>query len=159
MRLITILCFVSLGGTLNSCNSSSLDLDRFMLSSWQTSYIKITMPTYQSSDTTSIFEDSFQKPGSVVAQSTYHFDKTFEAWYLSPEGKQMNKSFGNWATNGDSLILSYTYNKKEVNISYFIEQRNDEFSGKSISDWDNDGIHDDTLIMRSRKILLKSKQE
>lgn len=140
------------------CNKlSKPHLDEFMIGSWQTSYIKIKMPTHNGSDTISVYEDSFVTKNAYRAQSTYHDDKTFDAWYLSPKGEQRGKTTGEWTTKGDSLVISYTNNEEYIEVTYFIKQLGNAFSGRSISDWDNDEVEDDTLIMRGNRIELENE--
>lgn len=160
MRLLFLIYFLAASSLVNQCDSrKTSNLDKFMQSSWQTSYIKITMPTHTGTDTMFIFEDSFKSANSIKAQSIYLANHTFEAWYLSSEGEQLNKTSGQWNTKGlDTLILSYTYNDRIVEVNYFIQPEKDGFLGRSIHDWDNDGIKDDTLIMKSKRIQLPKSE-
>lgn len=122
-----------------------------MLHTWETEYIKITMPTQNGTDSLFVYEDDFSKPNSIKAQSIYFSDGTFESWYLK-NNKPMNKTKGNWHTKGDSLYIDYFYNQRQVKATYFIKITKNGFHGKSIYDWDNDGQKDDTLIMKSKRL-------
>ncbi|CAL2103883.1 conserved protein of unknown function [Tenacibaculum sp. 190130A14a] len=127
-------------------------LKDYMVGNWETSYIKIEYPTYQKTDSTSVFEDDFSNENSGKAQSTYKDDGTFTAWFLQPDGTKVGKSGGNWKTKGDSLYVDYPYLGKTVQAWYKITQTKTGFNGKAIYDWDNDGEFDDILIMKSKKL-------
>lgn len=155
MRLTGFVYIFTLGSIIHQCGTTQQkDLNQFMVDSWQTSFIKITMPTHMGSDTTSVYEDKFTKKNTFLAQSVYRNDGTFEAWYLSPKGERKNRTTGQWQASGDSLNLSYVFNKKDVRVHYQITETNEGFEGVSVSDWDNDGVKDDTLIMRTKRIDL-----
>lgn len=123
-----------------------------MLNTWQTSYIKIEMPTAYGKDSTYVFEDNFSKKNAILAQSIYKNDGTFTAWYLHPNKTKTGETHGTWKIKGDSLLISYTYLGKESNPSYYITKTNEGFEAKSIYDWDNDKEKDDILIMKTKKI-------
>lgn len=128
-------------------------LQDFMVGKWETQYIKIEYATYQKSDSTFIFEDDFSKPNSGRAQSVYKNDGTFSAWFQQPDSSKVDETKGNWKTKEkDSLYIDYFYLGKQVQAWYNIEQKGNEFKGIVISDWDNDGENDDTLIMKSKRI-------
>ncbi|WP_299106209.1 hypothetical protein [uncultured Tenacibaculum sp.] len=127
-------------------------LKDYMVGKWETTYIKIEYPTFQKTDSTSIFEDDFSKVDSGKAQSIYKDDGTFTAWFLQPNGQKVGESGGNWKTKGDSLYVDYPYLGKTVQAWYKITQTDTGFDGKVVYDWDNDGEFDDILIMKSKKI-------
>ncbi len=135
-----------------ACKQEKKVLNHFMVGTWQTEYIKIKMPTFRKTDSTSVVEDNFSKPNINRAQSTYNNDGTFIAWFKQPDGKKVNETKGKWKAKGDSLYVDYTYSGKLVQAWYKVNQTNQGFSAKVIYDWDNDGEYDDTLIMKSKKI-------
>lgn len=125
-----------------------------MVNSWQTSYIRISMPTHQGSDTIHVFEDDFMSSNGMKAQSQYHSDGTFESWYVH-DGKESNRTSGKWKIIGeDSLQIEYHYDNRDVKTTYFINAIEDGFKGVNIYDWDNDGVKDDTLLMKTKSIEL-----
>lgn len=140
-----------------SCKKTSEEknLNKFMLGSWQTEYIKIEMATVNKTDSLQVFEDDFSKQNSGRAQSMYKKDGTFSAWFLQPDGKRVGETVGNWKTKGDSLFVDYPYVGKQVQAWYHIKQKENGFEGTVIYDWDNDGEFDDTLFMKTKRIDLK----
>ena len=97
-------------------------LKEYMTDSWQTAYLKIEMPTFQKSDSTSIFEDTFENNPSIIAQSKYNSDGTFSAWYLNREGNKLDETPGTWRIKGDSLYVEYDYQGKNTKIGYAIQR-------------------------------------
>ena len=139
---------------LTSCQQKP-NLQEYMVDSWQTTYLKIDMPTYQQSDSTNVFEDKFENNPQITARSTYSSDGTFLAWYLNQEGEIMgSKTLGKWKVEGDSLYVEYDYEGKDSKISYFIKPTEEGFEGISKHDWDSDGQFDDLLVMRTKRIKL-----
>lgn len=53
---------------------------------------------------------------------------------------------------GDSLQVSFFYNNKEMKVSYKITKTEEGFMGESKYDWDNDGVADDFLTMKTKEI-------
>ena len=80
--ILLLLC----GMLFASCNTKP-SLKEYMADSWESTYLKIEMPTYQKSDSTSVFEDTFQNNPARIARSKYNEDGTFVAWYLNRAGK------------------------------------------------------------------------
>lgn len=144
------ICFLLLVCSLYSCNSK-IDLQKYMVASWETTYIKIIMPN-NSSEKPTVFEDDFSKPTSTKAQSIYYKNGDFEAWYLTSEGEKKGFTKGKWHCVGDTLKVNYTYNKRTINAAYKVKKTKEGFKAKSIYDWNNNGVANDTLYMRSKKI-------
>ena len=136
-----------------SCMSEKT-LDSYMVNSWQTTYLKIDMPTYLKSDSIYVYEDTFEVDPQLIAQSTYFDDGTFKAWYLNPQGEKLNESLGKWRIEGDSLFVAYDYQGKNSKVSYYIEKTEEGFKGVSLHDWDSDGEFDDLLVMKTKRIVL-----
>lgn len=131
-------------------------LSEYMVENWQTSYIKIDMPTYKKSDSTFVYEDDFSKADAALAKSSYVADGSFTAWYET-KGKPTVPTKGTWSAKKDSLFISYFYDGRTVNVAYKIEKTEEGFLGKSIYDWDEDGEFDDTLIMKTKRITAPVK--
>lgn len=129
-------------------------LKDYMIGNWETSYIKIEMPTVNKTDSLQVFEDDFSNPNSGKAQSSYKEDGTFSAWFLQPDGKKSGVTNGTWKTKGDSLYVDYPYIGKQVQAWYLITKTKEGFEGKVIYDWDNDGEFDDKLLMKSKRITI-----
>jgi hypothetical protein len=129
-----------------------------MLGSWETSYIKIKMLTFQKSDSLHIIENNFSKSDAGKAQSTYKKDGTFTAWFQLANGEKTGLTTGTWKTKNDSLYVDYFYLGKQIKTSYYIQQTNNNqgFEGKNIYDWDGDGTLDDHLVMQSKRIEIKN---
>lgn len=139
-----------------SCESKPT-LQEYMADSWQTSYLKIEMPTFQKSDSTNVYEDKFENNPAITAQSNYNSDGTFTAWYLNRAGEKLDETPGKWRIEGDSLYVEYDYQGKTSKISYHIKQTKEGFEGTSKYDWDEDGEFDDLLVMKTKRIDLKKE--
>lgn len=153
MDTYKIFLFLFFGIFLMACNNDK-NLDVFMVDSWQTTYLKIEMPTYKKSDSLEIYEDKFDKKTSLFAQSTYHADGTFSAWFINQKGEKIANSSGKWHTQGDSLNVHFFYNGKQMEIQYKITKTSEGFIGNSTYDWDEDGDLDDLLTMKTKRIQL-----
>lgn len=148
--------FLLIFGMLFASCKKEKSLNDYMLDSWETSYIKIEMPTFQKSDSLNIFEDKFENNPERRAQSKYNNDGTFSAWVVDRNDKKMgDDSPGKWKVVGDSLFIEFYYGGRDVKVSYFIQQTEEGFIGTSLSDWDYDGEFDDLLIMKTKRINLK----
>ena len=100
---------------LASCQQKP-NLQEYMVDSWQTTYLKIDMPTFQKSDSTNVFEDKFENNPQITARSSYSSDGTFMAWYLNQNGEIIGeKTPGTWQVKGDSLYVQYDYEGKKKN--------------------------------------------
>jgi len=151
MNLKNILFFVFLGILFVSCKKDK-SLKEFIVDSWETTYIKIDMPTYQKSDSTFVFEDDFKNNPPRRARSIYHEDGTFSAWYVNQQEEKKDESIGKWNVIMDSLYVEYFYNGKNVKTAYHIKKTAEGFIGKNVYDWDNDGAFDDVLIMKTKRL-------
>lgn len=149
----TIGVLVIFGMLFASCKQST-SLKEYMTDSWQTTYMKIEMPTYGKSDSTSVFEDRFENNPKRRVQSWYKDDGTFTTWSLTREGKRYGDSKGTWDVKGDSLFIEFFYDGRNVKEAYYIEKTAEGFKGVSKYDWDKDGEYDDLLIMKTRRINL-----
>jgi len=137
-----------------SC-TQEINLKEYMVSSWQTDYLKIEMYSHKNSDSLYVFEDNFSGSPAVIARSNYKKDGTFSAWYVTKDNKKESETTGNWFVKGDSLTVSYSAeNDKLVTLSYYINLTEKGFTARSKHDWDNDGVKDDILLMKTRKIKL-----
>ena len=137
-----------------SCDQEK-SIKEYMVDSWETTYLKIEMPTYQKSDSTFVFEDEFLNSPPRRAQSKYNNDGTFSAWFINQKGEKQGESSGTWKVKKDSLFVSFFYGGKDVNVGYLIEKTTEGFTGKSLHDWDADGAFDDFLIMKTKRLTNK----
>ncbi|QTD36600.1 hypothetical protein JL193_10645 [Polaribacter batillariae] len=127
-------------------------LKEYMANSWQTTYLKIEMPTYQKTDSLEIYEDKFDNDPEIVAQSKYNLDGTFSAWFINKKGEKSANSDGKWRVENDSLFVEFFYNGSEMKVSYHITKTKEGFNATSKYDWDKDGDFDDLLTMRTKQI-------
>lgn len=153
MNANKIILFSFLGMLFFSCTKEK-SLNKFMVDSWQTTYLKIEMPTYQKSDSLEIYEDKFDNNPKLIAQSKYNSNGTFSAWFVNNRGEQISKSNGTWNVVGDSLFVAFFYNERNMKVSYKITKTKEGFIGKSKYDWDEDGDFDDLLTMKTKRIHL-----
>ena len=131
-----------------------ISLKEYMVGTWQTTYLKIEMPSVNKTDSLQVYEDKFEDNPDLVAQSKYNKDGTFSAWFVSQNGSHISPSKGKWNVTGDSLYVDFFYNGKDVKASYHITKTEEGFLGKSKSDWDEDGEFDDLLIMKTKRIKI-----
>jgi hypothetical protein len=150
-HLVLILIF----GTLIVACKKEKSLEEYMINSWQTTYMKIEMPTYEKSDSLYVYEDKFDNNPELVAQSTYNADGTFNAWFVNLKGEKISESSGNWSVKNDSLFVDFFYNNRDIKVGYQITETEEGFTGKSKFDWDNDGELDDFLLMKTKRIKIQ----
>ena len=129
--------------------------EEYMIDSWETTYVKIEMPTYQKSDSTFVFEDDFKNNPPRRARSTYDKDGTFTAWFVNQENEKKDKTNGKWSVRKDSLFIEFHYTGRDIKVGYLIERTKEGFIGKSTFDWDADGEFDDFLLMKTKRIFDK----
>ena len=110
------------------------------------------MPTANKSDSLKVIEDRFDHDPERIAQSQYFIDGTFSAWFLTKEGKQVDRTTGKWSMKKDSLFVDFVYGWKTVTVGYKIIPIENGFKGISKYDWDNDGEYDDLLTMKTKMI-------
>ena len=146
------LSLITLFGILIVACEKENSLKEYMTASWQTTYLKIEMPTYEKSDSLEVYEDKFDNNPELVAQSKYNVDGTFNAWFINSKGEKVSESDGKWNVENDSLFLEFFYNNRDMKVSYHITKTEDGFIGKSTFDWDNDGAFDDFLTMKTKRI-------
>lgn len=147
MKLKSIFYFTIFGMLFVACKNEK-SLEDYMVTDWQTSYIKIEMPTAYGKDSLQVYEDDFSKEKAILAQSSYKKDGRFTAWYIRPDGSKAGESDGKWKIKGDSLFVEYTHQGKVIKPSYHVEKTIEGLLAKSKHDWDNDGEFDDFLTMR-----------
>lgn len=147
-----VLGLSSVFALLSTACAPKSDLQDYMLATWETSYIKIVMLPEVDTLQAQIYEDDFSNPQSPRAQSTYHNDGSFEAWYLMPDGKKTGQTTGKWSCKKDSLYVSYSYNNRRIEAAYAVTRTPKGFQAVSIYDWNNNGVASDTLYMHALKL-------
>jgi hypothetical protein len=139
-------------GTLIVACKKEKSLQEYMTDSWQTTYLKIEMPTYQKSDSLYVYEDKFENNPNVIAQSKYNNDGSFTAWYVNNKGEKQGESKGTWFLKTDTLHIEYFYAGRDVKVDYKLLKTIEGFDAISLYDWDEDGEFDDTLVMKTKRI-------
>ncbi len=155
MKMIKNLGILFVFGTFFVSCQQEKTLKEYMADAWQTTYLKLEMPTYEKSDSLQVFETSFDNNPEQIAQSKYNKDGTFSAWFVDREGNSTSDSDGKWQIDGDSLRVEFFYDGRDMKVAYKIEKTEEGFKGTSKYDWDNDGEYDDLLTMRTKRIKLK----
>lgn len=135
-----------------NCKKESNSLKNFMVNSWETTYLKIEMPTVNKTDSLQVYEDKFENNPNVIAQSKYNSDGTFSAWFINQKQEKQNESSGTWLVKNDSLRIAYFYGGRNLTVTYAIKPNKNGFVGISKYDWDNDGEFDDVLTMKTKII-------
>ncbi len=151
MKLKSFLCIGVFGMLFASCNKEK-SIETYLVNSWETTYLKIEMTSYQKSDSTYVFEDKFLNNPPRRARSQYNKDGTFSAWFVNQQNEKSGESKGTWKVKNDSLFVAFFYGGRDVKVGYHIEKTTEGFIGKSNYDWDNDGAFDDVLLMKTKKI-------
>ena len=144
--------FILLFGILFASCKKEKTLKEFMTDSWETTYLKIEMLTVNKTDSTNVYEDSFDNNPERIAQSTYNNDGTFSAWFKNKLGEKKGVSKGTWFVKKDMLHIEYFYGGRDVKVDYKITKTANGFNAISIFDWDDDGDFDDTLWMKTKRI-------
>ncbi|TMM30687.1 hypothetical protein FDT66_07960 [Polaribacter aestuariivivens] len=153
MKLKHIIFLIIFGTFFVACkNDTETSLKEYMTKSWQTTYLKLEMPTYQKSDSLEIYEDKFENDPELLAQSKYNSDGTFSAWFINKKGEKNSNSNGKWRVENDSLFVEFFYNERDMKVSYHVTKTEEGFLAKSKYDWDNDGDYDDLLTMKTKQI-------
>ncbi|WP_397444789.1 hypothetical protein [Polaribacter sp. R77954] len=147
-----IIWIISFLGILIVACKKEKSLQEYMIDSWQTTYLKIEMPTFEKSDSLKVYEDKFNNNPELLAQSKYNADGTFKAWFINKKGEKVSESDGKWSVKNDSLLVAFFYNNREMKVKYHITKTEEGFLGKSTNDWDNDGDFDDFLTMKTKRI-------
>ena len=107
-KLIFLLVF----GMLFAACKDEQPLQEYMTKSWETSHINISMPTYQKSDSSYVYEDDFLNNPPRIAQSKYNKDGSFSAWYVDAKGVKQEETLGKWNVKGDSLYIQFEQRRK-----------------------------------------------
>lgn len=154
MKIKSFLFTVLFGMLFISC-SQEKSIEEYLIDSWETTYLKIDMPTYQNSDSTFVFEDKFLNNPPRRAQSKYNKGGTFSAWFINSKGEKKGESSGQWKVKNDSLFVEFFYDGRDVKVGYLIERTTEGFVGKCKYDWDVDGEFDDVLLMKTKRIIIK----
>ncbi|MGB0879886.1 MAG: hypothetical protein ACPGTO_04920 [Polaribacter sp.] len=150
MKTKILLLILIFGTFFVSCQQESLK--EYMVNSWETTYLKLEMPTYKKSDSLYVFEDNFDHNPKRIARSKYNADGTFSAWFVNQKGEHISDSEGTWRIENDSLFIAFFYDGSAMKVGYHITKTEEGFLGKSKYDWDNDGDFDDLLTMKTKRI-------
>jgi hypothetical protein len=152
LTLIIFLLGILFAACQKEKSSKEKALQDYMTGSWQTTYLKLEMPTYEKSDSLQVYEDRFDNNPELIAQSKYNTDGTFNAWFINKKGEKISESDGKWRVENDSLFVEFFYDGRQMKVSYHIAKTEEGFLGKSINDWDNDDSFDDFLTMKTKRI-------
>lgn len=151
MKINKIFLILIIGTLIVACKKEQ-SLHNFMVDSWQTTYLKIEMPTVNKTDSLAVYEDKFENNPERIAQSNYFEDGTFSAWFINKKGIKDSKTNGTWAVNKDTLHIAYFYLGRNVKVDYKVTKTSKGFNAISLYDWDDDGEKDDTLLMKTKRI-------
>ncbi len=152
MKTKTFFIIALFGMLFVSCKQEK-SMKEFMTDSWETTYLKLEMPTYEKSDSLVVFEEKFDNNPELIAQSKYNKDGTFSAWFVDRKGGHISDSEGTWKVKEDSLFVDFFYDGRDMKVGYKITRTAEGFQGESNYDWDNDGAFDDFLIMKTKRII------
>lgn len=154
MKVDNLFLIIVFGLLFTSCKKEKT-LQEYLTDSWQTTYLKIEMPTVNKTDSLSVYEDKFDDDPEIIAQSKYNADGTFSAWFINKKGEKNSESKGTWSLKKDSLHIAYFYRGRDIKVAYLVIKTAAGFNAKSLFDWDEDGEFDDTLLMKTKHIKTK----
>lgn len=126
-----------------------------LLGEWRNVYTKVTMNTYQNSDSTKVLEveeADWERVMQVKPIRTFfRQDGTYNSEHRDLNDSIVYNPAGRWTLNGDSLYMTDTFPQKGVSYKYKILVHGDilEFSG--YEDFDQDGMKDDVYLGTQRK--------
>ena len=101
MKTKNILAALCLFGILfASCSDKEKPLKEYMADAWETKYMKIEMPTFNTFDSTHVFVDKFENNPVRRVQSLYKNDGTFSTWSLNRKGERHGDTSGTWDVKG-----------------------------------------------------------
>ncbi len=134
------------------------DLKAILPGTWAATYLNVKMPTYQSGDTTEVFEASeeyWEAKYQVKPYRTYFGeDQKFRTVFRGIRGDIFGENKGVWNTFGDTLMMIEP--KKTVQYKILIEKGMAHFS--SVLDWDQDGKEDDEFYAIFRQVSKSSAE-
>jgi hypothetical protein len=151
MKIENVLLIVVFGMLFVTCKKEK-SLKEYMTDSWETTYLKIEMPTVNNTDSLSVYVDEFDNNTEVIAQSKYNLDGTFSAWFVNQKGEKNSESKGVWSIKNDSLHIEYFYAGRDVKVNYKVIKTDVGFDAVSLYDWDEDDVFDDLLLMKTKRI-------
>lgn len=134
------------------------DLKTVLPGTWAATYLNVKMPTYQSGDTTEVFEASeeyWEAKYQVKPYRTYYGDdKKFHTVFRGVRGDVFGEAKGIWNVFGDTLMMIEP--KKTVQYKVLIDKGMAHFS--AVLDWDQDGKEDDEFYAIFRQVSKSSAE-
>lgn len=134
------------------------DLKAVMPGTWAATYLNVKMPTYQSGDTSEVFEASeeyWEAKYQVKPYRTY-FDgeQKFHTVFRGVRGDVFGEAKGIWNIFGDTLVMIEP--NKTVQYKVLIDKGMAHFS--AVLDWDQDGEEDDEFYAIFRQVSKSSAE-
>lgn len=135
-----------------------------MTGKWESSYLKLELPTFQKKDTLIEYDIDFQNPDDPRAKqqgksySLHKADGTFETWQEKngrPTGK---KGTGTWRVTKDSLYYSFNQNTASVEVPFGLAKIEDGYAMTGLQDRDGDGEKDDTFYLETVRVPYEPEQ-
>lgn len=138
--------------------ASKPDLKAILPGTWAATYLNVKMPTYQSGDTSEVFEASeeyWEAKYQVKPYRTY-FDneQKFHTVFRGVRGDVFGEAKGIWNVFGDTLMMIEP--KKSVQYKVLIDKGMAHFS--AVLDWDLDGEEDDEFYAIFRQVSKSSAE-
>ena len=134
------------------------NLETTLPGTWETIYMKVKSPTFEKSDSTSVFEASeeyWEARFGVKPYRTYFSeDKKFHTVYRGLNGTLISEVSGIWNAFGDTLMMVEP--KATSQYKVLAEKGRAHFS--AVMDWDGDGEEDDEVYFIYRLISKSSKE-
>ncbi len=131
------------------------DLKPDLVGVWEIDYLKITMSSFQNSDSVSVIEvikkEWEQKMKMRNIQTYYNSDGTYHSVHRNLKDSIVYDPAGTWRIENDTLTIQDTFPKR---VTYKFKLKVDksfaEFWG--IEDFDQDGKLDDKYYSKKRRI-------
>lgn len=134
------------------------DLKVVMPGTWAATYLNVKMPTYQSGDTSEVFEASeeyWEAKYQVKPYRTYFGgEQKFRTVFRGVRGDVFGEAKGIWNIFGDTLVMIEP--NKTVQYKVLIDKGMAHFS--AVLDWDQDGEEDDEFYAIFRQVSKSSAE-
>lgn len=126
-----------------------------LLGEWRNVYTKVTMNTYQNSDSTKVLEveeaDWEKVMQAKPIRTFFRQDGTYNSEHRNLNDSIIYNPAGRWTMTGDSLYMTDTFPKRGVSYKYRILLTGDLLEFRGYEDFDQDGMKDDIYHGTQRK--------
>lgn len=164
MKIVKNIVSLCVAVTLVSCATEEEKMTRYMTGKWESTYLKLEMPSYQKKDTLIKYDIDYLNPEDPRAKqqgksySLHKADGTFETWQEKNGRPVGNKGTGNWRVTKDSLIYSFEQGGQSIVVPFGLKKIEDGYIMTGLQDRDGDGEIDDTFILETVRVPYEPEQ-